>query len=136
MMRLVIDNRMPEVRRAIDFVEEFRTRHELPGRDADAVCVVLDELLTNAIRHGLGGAGGQPISICLDYAQGEIGLEIEHGGPAFDPTAAPSPVPGGTLEERRPGGLGIVFVRGLTDVFEYRREHDRNRLILRRRVRA
>jgi serine/threonine-protein kinase RsbW len=133
-MRLVIDSWMPEIRRATEFAQAFAALHALPARDADAICVVLDELLTNAIRHGLGEAGGEPISISLDYASGEIQLEIEHGGAAFDPTAAPSPVLAGTLAERRPGGLGIAFVRGLTDAFEYTREHERNRLILRRRV--
>jgi serine/threonine-protein kinase RsbW len=133
-MRLTIDSRMPEIRRATDFAQEFGARFALPARDADAICVVLDELLTNAIRHGLGGAGGQPISISLDYAGDEIQLEIEHGGPAFDPTAVAAPVLAGTLSERQPGGLGIAFVRGLTDALEYTRERDRNRLILRRRV--
>jgi serine/threonine-protein kinase RsbW len=133
-MRLVIDSRMPEIRRATDFAQEFGARHALPGRDADAICVVLDELLSNAIRHALGDTGGEPISIMLEYASGEIRLEIEHGGRAFDPTAASPPVLAESLAERRPGGLGIAFVRGLTDQFEYRREQDRNRLILRRRV--
>jgi serine/threonine-protein kinase RsbW len=136
MMRLVIDSRMPEIRRAIDFVDEFRARHGLPEGDADAVRMVLDELLSNAIRHGLGERGGDPVSIALDYAAGEIRLEIEHGGPGFDPTGVPAPVLAGTLDERRPGGLGIAFVRGLTDSFEYRRAYERNHLILRRRVRT
>jgi serine/threonine-protein kinase RsbW len=136
MMRLTIDSQLPEIRRATDMVEAFRARHELPARDADALCVVLDELLSNAIRHGLAGAAGHEISVALDYAGGEITVEIEDGGIAFDPTGAPPPVITGTLAERKLGGLGIAFVRNLTDSFEYRRVAERNRVTLRRRVSA
>jgi serine/threonine-protein kinase RsbW len=134
MMRLTIDSRLPEIRRATDLVEEFRARHDLPARDADALCVVLDELISNSIRHGLGEVPGHDISVALDYAGGEITVEIEDDGVAFDPTAAPAPVLAGTLAERKLGGLGIAFVRNLTDSIEYRRVAERNRVTLRRRV--
>ena len=135
-MRLTIESRLPEIARAMDLVGELRQLHGLPQRDADALCIVLDELLSNTIRHGLGGAAGHEISLALDYAGGEVMVEIEDDGAAFDPTQAPAPVLAATLAERKPGGVGIAFVRNLTDSFEYRREADRNRVVLRRRVMA
>jgi anti-sigma regulatory factor (Ser/Thr protein kinase) len=136
MMRLLIDSRLEEIRRATDLVEEFRRRHDLPARDADALCVVLDELISNSIRHGLAGADGHEISVALAYAGGEITVEIEDDGIEFDPTRAPDAVVAGTLAERKIGGLGITFVRNLTDSIEYRRVAERNHLTLRRRVAA
>ena len=135
-MRLTIDSRLSEIERATDMVRDLCQRHGLPQRDADALCIVLDELLSNAIRHGLGGAAGHEILVALDYAGGVVTLEIEHGGVAFDPTQAPAPVLSGTLAERKPGGMGIAFVRNLTDSFEYQRVAERNRVVLRRRVMA
>ena len=135
-MRLTIESRLPEIERATDLVRELRERHGLPQRDADALCIVLDELLSNAIRHGLGGAAGHEISVALDYAGGEVTVEIEDDGAAFDPTRAPAPVLAGTLAERKPGGVGIAFVRNLTDSFEYQRVAGLNRIVLRRRVMA
>ena len=61
-------------------------------------------------------------------------MEIEDGGAAFDPTQAAAPALGATLQERKPGGMGILFVRQLMDSFEYRREGERNHLTLRRRL--
>jgi anti-sigma regulatory factor (Ser/Thr protein kinase) len=133
-MRLVIDSRLPEIQRATQLVEEFRARHGLAQGEANAVNVVLDELLSNSIRHGLDGAGAHRISVALEYADGEITIEVEDDGIAFDPTRVSTPLPAGTLAERRLGGLGLAFVRELTDSIEYRRVADRNRLILRRRV--
>ena len=136
MMRITIESRLPEIARAMDLVRELRERHGLPQRDADAMCIVLDELLSNTIRHGLGGAAGHEIALALDYADGEVMVEIEDDGAEFDPTRAPAPVLAATLAERKPGGVGIAFVRNLTDSFEYQRVADRNRVVVRRRVMA
>jgi len=134
MMRLVIDSRLQEIERATNLVMAFGERHGLPARDADALCVVLDELLSNAIRHGLDGAAGHEIRLALGYDANEVTVEIEDDGAAFDPTQVPDPVLATTLADRKPGGVGIAFVRNLTDSFEYQRVGDRNRVVLRRKV--
>jgi serine/threonine-protein kinase RsbW len=135
MMTVVIPSRLPDIRRAIDLADEFRDRHRLPERDADAVNVMLDELLTNSIRHGLRGSGDHEIAVKLHCADGEIVVEIEDDGVAFDPTKAGTPDTRGSLAERKVGGLGIAFVRSLADSFEYQRVNGRNHVILRRRIR-
>ena len=135
MMRLVLDSRLSEIRRAGELVDEFKARHGLVDEDADAIHVVLDEILSNSIRHGLAGAASHAIAVTLDLSDGEIRIEVEDDGAAYDPTQAPAPMLEGTLEERTEGGLGMAFVRGLTDSIEYRRIAGRNRLVMRRRVR-
>jgi anti-sigma regulatory factor (Ser/Thr protein kinase) len=134
MMRLVIDSQLSEIRRAAALVDEFRVRHGLGDEDTNAIHVVLDEVLSNSIRHGLAGAASHAIALTLELSQGEIVLEVEDDGVAYDPTHAPGPVLEGTLEERTTGGLGMAFVRALTDSIEYRRIAGRNRLVLRRRL--
>jgi len=132
MMRLVIDSRLSEIRRAAALVDEFRVRHGLGDEDTNAIHVVLDEVLSNSIRHGLAGAASHAIAVTLELSGGEIVVEVEDDGIAYDPTDAPGPVLEGTLEERTTGGLGMAFVRALTDSIEYRRIAGRNRLVLRR----
>jgi len=134
MMRLVIDSRLSEIRRASELVDEFKARHGLADDDANAIHIVLDEVLSNSIRHGLGGAESHAIAVMLDLSDGEITIEVEDDGVAYDPTQAPAPVLAGTLEERTEGGLGMTFVRGLTNAIEYQRIDGRNRLVLRRRI--
>jgi sigma-B regulation protein RsbU (phosphoserine phosphatase) len=135
MMRLVIDSQLSEIRRATELVDEFKARHGLGEEDATALCVVLDEVLSNAIRHGLAGAASHAIAMTLDVEGDEICIEVVDDGVAYDPTQAPAPVLAGTLAERQEGGLGVAFVRGLTDSIEYRRIDGQNRLVLRRRLR-
>ena len=134
MMRLVIDSRLSEIRRASELVDEFKARHGLADDDANAIHIVLDEVLSNSIRHGLAGAASHAIAVMLKLSDGEITIEVEDDGVAYDPTQAPAPVLAGTLEERTEGGLGMTFVRGLTNAIEYQRIDGRNRLVLRRRI--
>jgi sigma-B regulation protein RsbU (phosphoserine phosphatase) len=134
MMRLVIDSRLSEIRRASELVDEFKARHGLADDDANAIHIVLDEVLSNSIRHGLAGAASHAIAVMLELSDGEITIEVEDDGVAYDPTQAPAPVLAGTLEERTEGGLGMTFVRGLTNAIEYQRIDGRNRLVLRRRI--
>jgi anti-sigma regulatory factor (Ser/Thr protein kinase) len=134
MMRMEIDSRLSEIRRASQLVDAFKARHALADEDANAVHVVLDEILSNSIRHGLGNAASHTIAVMLDLSEGEITIEVEDDGVAYDPTQAPAAVLSGTLEERDEGGLGMMFVRQLTHSIEYRRIDGRNRLMLRRRI--
>jgi sigma-B regulation protein RsbU (phosphoserine phosphatase) len=115
-------------------VDEFKARHGLADDDANAIHIVLDEVLSNSIRHGLAGAASHAIAVMLELSDGEITIEVEDDGVAYDPTQAPAPVLAGTLEERTEGGLGMTFVRGLTNAIEYQRIDGRNRLVLRRRI--
>lgn len=134
MMRLVIDSQLSEIRRVSKLVDEFKARHGLADEDTNAIHVVLDEILSNSIRHGLAGVASHAIAVTLELAEGEIVIAVEDDGVAYDPTQAPAPVLAGTLEERTEGGLGVTFVRALTDAIEYRRTDGRNRLVLRRRI--
>jgi len=134
MMRLVIDSRLSEIRRASELVDEFKARHGLADDDANAIHILLDEVLSNSIRHGLAGAASHAIAVMLELSDGEVTIEVEDDGVAYDPTQAPAPVLAGTLEERTEGGLGMTFVRGLTNAIEYQRIDGRNRLVLRRRI--
>jgi len=134
MMRLVIDSQLKEIRRAMELVDAFQAHHGLADKDANAIHVVLDEILSNSIRHGLAGDASHAIAVTLELSEGEITVEVEDDGVAYDPTQAPAPVLAGTLDERKTGGLGLAFMRSLTDSIEYRRIDGRNRLVLRRRI--
>ena len=135
MMRLVIASLMSEIRRAAELVDQFRAQHGLSDDDANAMHIVLDEVLSNSIRHGLAGAATHAITVTLQLSGDEIVIEVDDDGVAYDPTQAAPPVLEGTLEERKTGGLGVAFVRTLTDSFEYKRVGERNRLVMRRRIR-
>jgi anti-anti-sigma factor len=135
-VRFAVSSSLKEVRRAVDLATEFCARHAIAERDVNAIAVALDEVLSNVISHGLHHCEGHEISVSLEYTNEVMSVAVEDDGAPFDPTQVPEPALGPGLAQRTVGGLGLVFVRALTDSLEYRRVSDRNSLLFRKRMSA
>jgi len=61
-------------------------------------------------------------------------VEVEDDGRQFNPLELPEPDLEKKLEERPIGGLGIHLVRNLMDELEYRRTHNKNILIMKKKI--
>ncbi len=57
-------------------------------------------------------------------------VEIADEGAPFDPLARADPDTTLDLDQREPGGLGILLVKNLVDGIAYRREGERNVLVI------
>ena len=93
--------------------------------------LALDEILTNVISYGYDDAGEHQITARFSLEQGKWTAEVEDGGRPFNPLASPEANTQQSLETRPIGGLGIHLVRKLIDELEYRRQNDKNRLVMR-----
>ena len=102
--------------------------------ECHAVVLAVDEALTNIIRHAYLGDAEQPIEasfrrIHLPHdGQGRDALEIvleDHGV-----TVNAKKMCGRALEDVRPGGLGLHFIRESMDTVEFSRRKGRNQLRL------
>ncbi|HEY6946309.1 MAG TPA: ATP-binding protein [Candidatus Acidoferrum sp.] len=103
-----------------------------PEAECRAVVLAVDEALTNIIRHAYQGRTEQPIEasfrrirVARDGAQ-KPALEIvlEDRGATVDREK----LCGRKLEDVRPGGLGLHFIRESMDKVEFRRRWGRNQL--------
>jgi serine/threonine-protein kinase RsbW len=79
-----------------------------------------DEAICNIIVHGYQRVGGE-VELCIARAGNDLVIRIRDWAPAFDPTAHPAPDLAVSLEQRRPGGLGIHLIRQVMDEVTYRR---------------
>ena len=80
--------------------------------------VILEEVVSNVVRHGKGAQFVRISAICEDDA---IRLTIEDNGPPFDPFAAAEPDRFTTVAEARIGGQGIPLVKRLSRSVHYER---------------
>lgn len=136
MLSVTLTNRLTELERLSRIVEAFVEDHRLPPELGYPINLALDEVLTNIITYAYADQDEHWITLRLSLDGDVLTAELEDDGRPFNPLDAPEPIMEGTLEERPVGGLGIHLVRRMMDQLEYRREGDRNRLVMKKTVSA
>jgi anti-sigma regulatory factor (Ser/Thr protein kinase) len=113
-------------------VREFLETSGVGERATYRAELVLDELVTNVIRHGYGAdASKSAIDIGISIEPGEVVFTIEDDGPAFNPLAAKEPEHPTSLADAPIGGLDISLVRMAAAKIDYERRDERNRVKVR-----
>jgi serine/threonine-protein kinase RsbW len=126
-----LKNQLSEIARLARTVDDFGRRHQIDVKTIHNMKLALDEILTNVISYGYDDAGEHHITARFSVEQGKWTAEVEDGGKPFDPLTSPEADTKQSLVARPVGGMGIHLVRKLTDELEYRRQNDKNRLVMR-----
>jgi anti-sigma regulatory factor (Ser/Thr protein kinase) len=131
---ITVTNDLAELERLSRVVEEFGRAEGLSAQVIFDLQLAANEIVTNVILHGYDDEREHAIVVRLVANAGEVTLEVEDDGRAFDPSIAPAPRLDLPLEERPLGGLGVHLARRVTDAIEYRRQDDRNILRMRKKT--
>jgi len=119
------------VRAAVERAAELLHFGEVESR---AIVRSVDEGLANVIRHAYGGKGGRPIEVACytvpdpkkGRAAGGIEVILRDSGTPIDPAK----LKGRPLDDLRPGGLGLHFMKESMDKVEFSRQKGKNQLRL------
>jgi serine/threonine-protein kinase RsbW len=127
---LRITSDLGELRRMSAWLREAAQAAALGTRDLYALELCANEAVSNTTQYGNAAAGhrGILLEFCADVEG--FALRIEDEASPYDPTSAPLPVPPASLDEAPLGGLGLVLIQRLLPLSQYRREGDRNILVL------
>jgi len=122
---------------ALAFVEDFCGRQGIGRDDLLRVTLIVEELFTNTVEHGQGGAGAPTIRLEMGADVAHLALLYEDAAAPFDALAHLARQPprlDATIDARPAGGLGLYLVDQLAASVRYAREEGRNRLwiVLRR----
>ena len=134
MLALELRNDLAELSRLYAALTAFAGEHGLPAEDLWALDLALEEVVVNVMKYAYDDARGHTVAVRLTVAGGEVIAEVEDDGRPFNPLTRPDPDFDRALGEMPIGGLGIHLVRQLMDGLEYRRQADRNLLVLRKRL--
>jgi anti-sigma regulatory factor (Ser/Thr protein kinase) len=126
-----LKNQLSEIARLARIVDDFGRRHQIKAQVIYNMKLALDEILTNVISYGYDDAGEHQITARFCLEQGKWTAEVEDSGRPFNPLTSPEANTKQSLEARPIGGLGIHLVRKLIDESEYRRQNDKNLLVMR-----
>ncbi len=100
---------------------------ELPEQVRNDIRLAIDEACANVIKHAYGGVSDGMILVGFTVTPKAFQVIIEDSGARTDPAL----MKGRDLDDVRPGGLGMHFIRRAFDVVAYDEEKkDGNRLIL------
>lgn len=117
----------------VDRLTRFMTewRADLPSGERDLLMTAFRELLLNAMEHGAGFDANKTIQVTAARTARAIVFHLRDPGEGFDPadlqhaaqTSAPEHVVATTLHRAetglRPGGFGMLIVRGVVDELIY-----------------
>lgn len=96
-------------------VGEISSKVGFGNEEADKLVLAVDEACTNVIRHAYKNRGDKRIVITFTLIPGCFEIMIRDFGGAADP----STFRGRDLDEIRPGGLGVHFIKSAVDEIEY-----------------
>lgn len=104
----------------------FADRHALPTAVRRSISVALDELLANALSHGVAGPDAGLVTVEVELDQERLTVTFTDDGPPFNPFVQGAPDTTLSVEERPIGGLGIHLVGRLVDEASYQRRNGCN----------
>jgi len=135
MEEVTIDAAISSLPGALASVTEILGRLDVPEKTVRELELAVDEAVTNIMLHGYTSLEGL-IRLSCQRDGDMVRIRIEDEAPPFDPTEVPEPDLGGDADERPIGGLGIHFIRKMTDEIRYERTEGRNILILGKRIKT
>jgi serine/threonine-protein kinase RsbW len=133
-LQTTISSKAGDLTAVRDMVAALERERDLPPALVFDLYVVLDEVISNVLKYAYTDDAAHAIHVKLSATDTAVQIGIEDDGRAYDPLAIAAPDLSLPLAERPIGGLGLHFVRHLVDEVTYKREGDRNYLILNKKI--
>jgi len=115
------------------FVIQAAQRAGLDDAAVYAVQLAVDEAATNIIEHGYGGENRGDIRCRCDIVADGLRITLEDQAPPFNPGAVPDPQLNVALDDVRPRGLGLFFMRKMMDEVDFQFSAQGNSLTMLKR---
>jgi anti-anti-sigma factor len=118
-----------------EFVSDGCRQAGADGEVTYDLMLAVDEVCTNIITHGYDGPAHGSITIDFGFDGDQIAITISDQGRPFDPGSAPPPDLRTNWQKRRPGGLGVYFLKLVADQITYETDAQNvNHLTLTKRI--
>jgi anti-sigma regulatory factor (Ser/Thr protein kinase) len=130
MFELMIEAKTENIDIVLDFINEHLC--DCPDKTLNQINVVADEIFSNISNYAYNPQVGV-VNIRVTVGE-EITLEFKDGGVAYNPLDTPNPDITPEIKDRAVGGLGIHIVKNIMDSVDYRREGNKNILVVKKKL--
>ncbi len=110
---------------AISFIEERADQFGLEPKKKFGLLIAVEEAFVNVCHYAYPASTGE-VSLSCSSDSTDFVVELVDQGGHFDVLSLPVPDTSADIMDRQIGGLGVHFIRTLTDDVRYRREEGRN----------
>jgi serine/threonine-protein kinase RsbW len=115
------------------FVSEYLDAEEIEESNSFAMNMMFEELFTNMVKYS--PESNEEIRLAIDREENQLILSLtDFDVEPFDITQAREVDVNQPLSERRPGGLGIHFVKQLADSISYEYKDRSSTIMLKKRL--
>jgi len=117
-----IPSRLKDGRRVLDAIVEYGVGGERQGslnivREMHLARLVLEELISDAIKHGNRLDPAKIVTITCEVTHEKVEVTCRDEGEGFDPDALPDPIAQENLE--KPNGRGVFLARAFSEELIY-----------------
>ena len=117
-------------------VESFCRQFDIPFNAMCDIQVAVDEILANVFQHEQSASSAKTADLRLDIVDDCLRVRIESCGSYFDSTKVEPPTDlHAPPAERAPGKLGIYLAKQLMNEVSFRREGNKNILLMEKSLR-
>jgi serine/threonine-protein kinase RsbW len=117
--------RLNNLEKICDYITPFANEAGLNESEVYAVQLAVDEAVTNIIEHGYGEECPSRIDVTCEILEDGLKMVIYDDAEPFNPESVPEPELNVSLEEIKPRGLGIFFMRKMMDEVKYETSPDK-----------
>lgn len=133
--KLIIQNRIEQLDLLQKFVEEAGEEWALDPRLVFEINLVLEEYISNLVCYAYKDSLEHKIAIEISFEKSEITMTVTDDGNSFNILDMPATDQiGKPLAERKIGGLGIQFIKSLTDRIIYQTDNGINKLVIEKKL--
>ncbi len=125
--KMVVPSRLEEVHPVLERIMQDVEAQSFDQRTRFGIRLSLDEVVTNAIRHGNGLDESKHAIVEWEARPGYFEISVEDEGEGFDPEALPDPTAPENLT--RPCGRGVMLMRAYMTKVHYNPRGNRVTLV-------
>lgn len=117
-LNITLSNNVSDLNVLVAKLEQFFEENNISGISMP-MTLILEELYTNTITHGAPDGREVFIEVNLGIDKDELMITYKDNGISFNVLELPDPDLTVPIENREVGGLGVHYVKALTDSVEY-----------------
>jgi len=117
-----------------DLIDRFVEQQHIDDAARRAISLAVDELFTNMVKYDPKNPNDITIELQVDDQNLLVTL-IDRDAARFDIKKNPDPYLGASLDERKPGGLGIFLTKNVVDDVQYQYQDRTSTITLKKNFR-